>query len=155
MLAPNRPCSAAQQRLRRAAGHPERGNATLQMLMLMPALFLLMFLGLQAALIYQARTIALAAAQEGARTAAAEHGSSIAGISAASSFVAASTAGVSTTQVTGSRSTTTATITVTAISQSVIPGWRPSISQSASLPVERITRPPGELANPGRPAGET
>lgn len=112
------------------------------MMLLMPALLLVMLLGWQAALIYQARTVALAAAQEGARSAAAENGSAAAGMAAASSFVAASTSGVSASQVSGSRSATTAAVTVRTISQSVIPGWRPAITQTASLPVERITRLP-------------
>ena len=41
---------------------------------------------------------------------------------------------------TGGRSATTATVTVTGTSLSVIPGWSPAVSQSASVPVERITR---------------
>jgi hypothetical protein len=41
---------------------------------------------------------------------------------------------------TGGRSATTATVTVTGTSLSVIPGWSPAVSQSASVPVERITQ---------------
>ena len=66
-------------RLRRlrlaAAGSGERGSASVQMVILMPVLFSVMFLGLQAALFYHARTVAIAAAQEGARAAGAETGS--------------------------------------------------------------------------------
>ena len=124
------------------------------MMLLMPALLLVMLLGWQAALIYQARTVALAAAQEGARSAAAENGSAAAGMAAASSFVAASTSGVSASQVSGSRSATTATVTVRAISQSVIPGWRPAITQTASLPVERITRLPDSDPGPADEEGQ-
>ena len=50
----------------------ERGSVTIQMVFLMPALFLLMFLGLQGALYYHAKQVALAAAQEGAREAGSE-----------------------------------------------------------------------------------
>ncbi len=55
--------SATSQRRRR----DERGSVTIQMVFLMPALFLLMFLGLQGALYYHAKQVALAAAQEGPR----------------------------------------------------------------------------------------
>ena len=43
------------------------------------------------------------------------------------------------TSVSGSRTTTTATITVTGKSMSVIPGWHVTVTQSASVPVERLT----------------
>ena len=58
------------------------------MVILLPALFAVMFLGMQAALFYHARTVAIAAAQEGARAAGAEDGTAAAGIAAASDFVA-------------------------------------------------------------------
>ena len=45
------------------------------MVMLLPLLFSVMFLGLQAALFYHARTVAITAAQEGARAAGSETGS--------------------------------------------------------------------------------
>lgn len=117
----------------------ERGSSTIQMVILLPVLFGAMFLGMQAALIYQGRTLAVAAAQEGAREAAAENGSATQGISVAHTFLSSSTAGLSGTSVTGSRSATRASITVTTYTTSVIPGWTPKIVQSASMPVERIT----------------
>ena len=39
------------------------------------------------------------------------------------------------------RTATTATVTVTGFSLSVIPGWKVRITQSASVPVERLTAP--------------
>lgn len=131
---------ALHRTTRRVPGQRERGSATIQLVVLLPALFSLMFLGVQAALMYQGRTIALAAAQEGARDSAAENGSTTAGISTANSFIAASTAGLEGTSVSGSRSATTATITVTTYTVSVIPGWKPKVTQSAAMPVERLTR---------------
>lgn len=124
----------------RVSGRHERGSATIQLVVLLPALFSLMFLGVQAALMYQGRTVALAAAQEGARDSAAENGSTSAGISTAKSFVEASTAGLKGTTASGSRSATSATITVTTYTVSVIPGWKPRITQSAAMPVERLTQ---------------
>jgi hypothetical protein len=109
------------------------------MVILLPALFALMFLGMQAALMYQGRAVALAAAQEGARDAASETGTAVSGIRTAESFVAVSTTGLSRVSVVGQRTATAATITVTATTLTVIPGWNPTITQSASLPVERVT----------------
>lgn len=109
------------------------------MVVLLPALFGLMFFGMQAALMFQGRTLALAAAQEGARAASAEHGTVETGVAAAQSFLATSTAGLSGTTISGTRSATQSTITVTTTTLSVIPGWTPRITQSASMPVERVT----------------
>jgi hypothetical protein len=110
---------------------------------LLPALFAVLFLGMQAALFYHARTVAIAAAQEGARAAGAENGTTSDGIAAASSFL--SDAGGSDvlrkTSTTANRAATTVTVTVSGRSLSVIPGWSPEVTQSASLPVERLTAP--------------
>ena len=119
----------------------ERGSVTIQMVFLMPALFLLMFLGLQGALYYHAREVALAAAQEGAREAGSENGTGDSGVATANTFLqdAGGSDVMTSTRVSGSRTTTTATITVTGKSMSVIPGWHVTVSQSASVPVERLT----------------
>src|SRR5215211_2767073 len=107
-----------RRRLRRlrlaAAGSGERGSTSVQMVILMPVLFSVMFLGLQAALFYHARTVAIAAAQEGARAAGAETGSTSNGIAAATSFVAAAGGSdvLQNASVSGSRSDTQATVTV-------------------------------------------
>ncbi len=110
---------------------------------MLPALFAVMFLGMQAALVYHARTVAIAAAQEGARAGAAENGQKSDAISAAHAFV--SDAGgndvLSGASTWANRTATTVTVTVRGHSLSVIPGWEPLIKQSASLPVERLTRP--------------
>ena len=135
--------SASCRRLiARTAFRRERGSSSIQMVMLMPALFSIMFLGMQGALYYHARTVAIAAAQEGARAAGSQNGTAAEGVSAASLFV--SDAGgkdvLPGAHMTAGRSATTATVTVTGTSLSVIPGWSPAVSQSASVPVERITR---------------
>ena len=111
------------------------------MVFLMPALFLLMFLGLQGALYYHAREVALAAAQEGAREAGSENGTRESGVATANGFLQAAGGSdvMTSTSVSGSRTTTTATITVTGKSMSVVPGWHVTVSQSASVPVERLT----------------
>ena len=119
----------------------ERGSTSVQMVILMPVLFAVMFLGLQAALFYHARTVAIAAAQEGARAAGAETGSAGEGIAVAASFVAAAGGSdvLENASVSGTRSATQATVTVRGASLSVIPGWAPTVEQSATVPVERIT----------------
>ena len=111
------------------------------MVVLMPLLFLILFAGVQGALFYHARSLAIAAAQEGARAASAQHGSIADGTAAATDFLHQA-AGDSLThlQVTVTRTATTATNTVTGTSLSVVPGWTLTVDQSASLPVERITR---------------
>lgn len=119
----------------------ERGSVTIQMVFLMPALFLLMFVGVQGVLYYHAKQVALAAAQEGAREAGSETGTRESGVATANTFLhdAGGTDVMTSTSVSGSRSTTTATVTVTGKSLSVIPGWHVTVTQSASAPVEWLT----------------
>lgn len=121
----------------------DHGSASIELVILLPALFAVLFFGMQAALYYHARTVAIAAAQEGARAAGAEHGREADGVGAAKSFIA--NAGGDDVLLQGSasanRTTTTATVTVTGTSLSVIPGWHPAIRQSASVTVERVTAP--------------
>ncbi|MFC6706503.1 TadE family protein [Flexivirga alba] len=126
----------------RVGAERERGSSSIQMIVFLPALFTVMFLGMQAALWFHARSVAIAAAQEGARTAGAQNGTAGAGISDAASFVSDAggsdvLAGV---HVSGSRSGNQATVTVSGSSMSVIPGWTITVHQSATVPVERLTR---------------
>lgn len=121
----------------------ERGSVSIELVILLPVLFAVMFLGMQAALFYHARTVAIAAAQEGARAAGGENGKEGDGVSAASSFIADAGGGdvLTSANATANRTATTVTVTVTGHSLSVIPGWNPLIVQSASVPVERLTAP--------------
>ncbi|WP_404388839.1 TadE/TadG family type IV pilus assembly protein [Humibacillus xanthopallidus] len=133
---------APRRRRRSAAGPSERGSASIQMVLLLPVLFTVMFLGMQAALFYHARSVAIAAAQEGARASSVEDGSRGAGAAAAASFVAEAGGDdvLKGALVSSSRTAEVATVTVTGTSLSVIPGWSPFVRQSATAPVERITR---------------
>lgn len=112
-------------------------------MILLPALFAVMFLGMQAALYYHARTVAIAAAQEGARAAGSENGTTSHGSAAAADFVieAGGDDVLPGSSVSASRTATTATVTVEGHSLSVIPGWNPVVRQSASVPTERLTSP--------------
>jgi Flp pilus assembly protein TadG len=116
---------------------------SIELVILLPALFAVMFLGMQAALYYHARTVAIAAAQEGARTAGAETGRESDGVRAADAFVTEAGGDDVLPGATSAahRTTTTATVTVHGFSLSVIPGWTPEVQQSATVPVERLTAP--------------
>src|SRR4051812_13726223 len=65
----------------------QRGSVSIELVILLPALFAVMFLGMQAALFYHARTVAIAAAEEGARAAGAETGRDSDGVAAANGFI--------------------------------------------------------------------
>jgi Flp pilus assembly protein TadG len=116
---------------------------TVELVILLPALFALMFLGMQAALFYHARTVAIAAAQEGARAAGGQHGEPADGNRAADAFIdeAGGDDVLAAATVTVTRSQTSATVVVAGHSLSVIPGWSPLIRQVATVPVERLTEP--------------
>ena len=121
----------------------ERGSVSIELVILLPALFAVMFLGMQAALFYHARTVAIAAAQEGARAAGGEQGKESDGVQAATAFVqeAGGDDVLSGTTTTANRTATTVTVVVEGHSLSVIPGWSPVVRQVASVPVERVTAP--------------
>lgn len=120
------------------------------MVILLPVAFLFMFMALQGALWFHARAVALGAAQEGARVASTDGSTGPAGAAAATDFVAdAGGAGVLRgSGVNATRSATVATVTVTGVAHTVIPGWAPSVHQSATVPVERLTGMPTRFTNP-------
>src|SRR4051794_16437654 len=121
-----RPTPLGRWRPRRPRrGRDERGSVSVELVILLPALFALMFLGMQAALFYHARSVAIAAAQEGARAAGGENGTESAGIQAATGFVddAGGNDVLSGATATANRSATTVTVVVQGHSLSVIPGW--------------------------------
>ncbi len=116
----------------------ERGSASIQMVVLLPALFTIMFLGLQAALHYYASTVAGAAAQDGARAAAAYGGGGISdGMAAAQSALDQSHGSLQNSTVTGATDQSGPEIIVTGSTLSVIPGLSFTVTRSASLPWER------------------
>jgi Flp pilus assembly protein TadG len=127
----------------RTSGDDERGSVSIELVVLLPALLTLIFLGVQAALIDRAQSVALAAAQEGARAASAETGSSSDGLNIATQFVAEAGGDdfLIDATVSSDRGASAAIVTVRGRSLSVIPGWRPTITQHASRPIERATAP--------------
>lgn len=137
-----RPAILVLSRTKNVAGQMERGTASIQLVILMPALFTLLFVGMQAAMIYHGRTVAIAAAQEGARATAAQNGTTTAGRDAATAFITSAGGDdvLQSVHVTARRTATFATVTITATTLSVVPGWTPRVIQSASAPSERLTR---------------
>ena len=117
----------------------ERGAVTVEMVVLMPVLLATLFGGIQAGVVFHARHIAIAAAQEGARTAAAYQASLPDGISTATNtaanWAAQTLTGI---RVTGQRTTTRVSITVQGSAISLLPGVSWPIQQTATLPVERL-----------------
>ena len=119
----------------------ERGSATLETVLLWPAVFLLIFGIVHAGLWFHARNVALSAALEGARAASLADGSG--GAARAADFLASTTDG-SVMRVGDIHETTDAdsvTVTVTGSSTTLIPGWRVDVSQSATAPLRRWTDP--------------
>lgn len=117
----------------------QRGSVTLETVILFPVLLTMLFGAVQAGLWFHARNTAITAAQEGARASSAYQSSSGRGEEAARAFAA--DAGASGIQVNSSRGATTTTVTVTVEAPNLLPWVIPAmpITQSASMPVERIT----------------
>ena len=112
--------------------------------MLFPVLLLAIFGLIQGALYYHARDVALAAATDGLTAARARTGSSEEGRRVAAAFLerAGGDDVLLGSSVRAQRSGVTATVTVTGRTLSLVPGlpgW--AVTQSASGPVERFTRP--------------
>ena len=126
----------------RGPSRPDRGSATLELVIIFPVLLLIIFTVVQASLFFYARSLALAAAQEGVRAARAENAHLPDGVTRARAFLT-TTAGDSlltpTVSSTGS-SATQIRIRVTGRSLSVLPGVPGlTVSQEATGPKERFT----------------
>lgn len=119
----------------------ERGSSSVEMVIALPIVLTVLFLAVQGGTWFHARSIALASAQSGARTSAMLNSSLEAGLSSARSF-AADVGGTTLTgvTVTGDRTATSTTVTVTGHSVRLVPFMDVTVSQSATLPVERYTR---------------
>lgn len=120
--------------------HRERGSASIELVVLVPLAFLVLFGVVQGAIFFHGQNLASAAAREGARVAAAENGSNTAARQAALGFVHQAGDGMLT-------AVTTTTIprdgnvmvTVTANVASLVPGMPIRVNQTAGLPLERVT----------------
>lgn len=109
------------------------------MIIWLPLLFSLMFLTMQGALYLYGRSAALTIATAGVRAGAVEQGTAGACQAAASAMLAKVGDALTGVTIRCTRSGGTAAATVTGTTLSVVPFVVPSTSQSASLPVERVT----------------
>lgn len=127
-------------RVRRATPD-ERGSASLELVIVFPVLMLLFFAAIQAGVYFYGRSVALAAAQEGARAAAQETGSAGKGQAAAAGF--ADRAGgrlIQSLSISSRRGGQTAAVAVRGRSLSLLPGFDGfAIEQVAALPVEKVS----------------
>ena len=118
----------------------EQGSASVQLTVLLPVLFTFVWVAMGAALYHYGSTAAQAAAQSGATAGAAEHGTTKDCERAAAALTSRLGDAISDVSVTCNRTATTATAVITASTLSLVPGWAPTITQTAVVPVERVTR---------------
>ena len=137
--APSRPAGHVQRRGEARADH-DRGSVSLEMIVLTPVLLLLLFAAIQIALNSHARNIALAAAEDAARADGAYQSALGAGQDAATAFLAQTGDGIGNPAVSISHTSTEVHATVTGHAISIIPFLSWTVSQSASSPIEQVTR---------------
>lgn len=119
-----------------------RQGSTVGFVVLLPVAVFMLFLGIQGALYYHARTVAVAAAEEALKQGASQFGNAGTGTAAGYAFIAQ--AGPTVLQapvVLVNRSSQEATVSVKGKSIWILPFWHPTVSVDMKKPVERITIP--------------
>jgi hypothetical protein len=137
-----RVASSIPARLRRWCRATVRKGSTVGFVVLMPTAFIMLFLGIQGALYYHARTVAVASGEEALKQASSQYGNAGTGTAAGYAFIAQ--AGATTLQVpvvAVTRSQYEATVSITGKSISLLPFWHPIVHIDMKKPVERITTP--------------
>lgn len=162
-LLPSRRASAARRgrvrglsALRRRA-RSARGSVSIEMVILLPLALTLLFLVVQGAVYYYARSAAMSSAQDGALSASAYESGDAAGEQRALEF-AAQIGGDGvledpSVEVTRDEGAGTVTVTVTGTTMSLVPGWDPEVSQSATRDIEEFTAPK-DYQKRGNPYGD-
>lgn len=117
----------------------ERGSVSVQMVLLMPTLLLVVWIALGAAMFFYGRATALAAAQAGAAAGAAEHGTTADCVRTATDLASRAGDSLAGFQVTCQIGAHAVTATVTGSTLSLVPGWEPVTTQTATAPREEIT----------------
>ena len=107
--------------------------------MLLPVLFTFVWVAVGAAMYHFGNTAAQAAAQTAASAGAAEHVTAAACERAAMEFIASLGDTLNNVAVACRRTATTATATITGTTISLVPGWAPTVNQTVSVTVERIS----------------
>lgn len=118
----------------------QRGSLSVQMVVIMPLLFLIAFTGLQAGLYFYGRSAALSAAATGAAAAAPDGGTTTECQQAAEALLTSLGDVLTDPRIACTRTATTTTVDVTGATLSVIPGWTPRVTQRAVQQTERVTR---------------
>ncbi|MCB0912528.1 MAG: pilus assembly protein [Propionibacteriaceae bacterium] len=119
--------------------HKERGSVSVQMVLLMPTLLLVVWIALGAAMYFYGRTTALAAAQAGAAAAAAENGTTEDCVHTATDLASRAGDSLAGLQVSCQIQARTVVATVTGSTLSLVPGWEPVTTQTATVPREEVT----------------
>jgi len=117
----------------------ERGSVSVEMVLLMPTLLLVVWIALGAAMYFYGRTTALAAAQAGAVAGAAENGTTADCVRTATELASRAGDSLAGLRVTCQVRAQTVTAIVTGSTLSLVPGWEPVTSQSATVPIEAIS----------------
>lgn len=138
MISGARRAGANIARRRRAVhAQPDRGYSVLEAAITLPAMFFLTMFVVQWAILWHARNVAQAAAQEGLRTARGYESSAEAGRADAASFLAqVAPNAMPGATVTVDRSATSVTVKVHSSVMSVVPFGDFSVDESATGPVE-------------------
>jgi len=132
--------SPRSTRWRRLRGTADRGNASVEAVIIVPIIVLLTLLVVQFVLVWHGRHVAQAAAQTAARSAAAYQATAAVGQADGGAYlqqVGANLLPGRTVRV--NRDATTVTVTVTADVLTVIPFGSFSVDESATAPVEAFT----------------
>ena len=111
----------------------------MEIVIIFPVVIGILLLALQVALTQYGRTLALAAAESGARAGALETNTSADCYQAAAAILASGGDALTGTSVSCSRAATSATATVTGVTLSVLPWPLPPTSATATMPTERIS----------------
>lgn len=139
----------------RRESHGEQGTLSIETVIALPVLMVTILICMQIFLLYFARSIALAAAQEGVRAARAEHASHGSGAAVARRY-ASRTAGGFLTTISASTSLTDSTVRVQVHGRalSLVP-FLPSFAVEAESigAIERFTVPSGGTGHPGAQRG--
>ena len=106
--------------------------------LLLPVVVTMVFLVIHAALVYHARSVVAAAAEDAARVAQAEGGTAARGRAVAGEVLRGSDGLLPAPSVHVERSATTVTVTVSGQVRGPIPWLRPTVTASAGGPVERF-----------------
>lgn len=117
----------------------ERGASTLEFVLTMPLLLLFLMLSVQVGLVAHAQNVAKAAADEGAADARTFNGTAGDGQARTEEYLGRLAPSILTSRsVSATRTADTASVTVNGTVISLVPGWKPTITQTSTGPVERF-----------------